>query len=532
MVVLNSENIWQKFYALLLQHKEFKFFIEKRSTFEINIKKPFPLARLLLQHFPNKEDEILSCIKAATQIPQAYLPLFPIFIKGTQFFSLKEMSALGIIPIAFSEKEKLLAIALFDPFFSSDLKKGFKKTGVRIVPFLSPLTSIRSCIDMLHLTNADAYDAAFPAKDIVDFVDRIINEAAKNGASDIHIEGLSAWSRVRFRIDGYCRAVYSFSLDFHPAIISRIKIMASMDISDKRRPQDGQFNIKTGLQYSLDVRVSSLPTVDGEKIALRLLDSSKIPDNIYQLGFEQRDLELLEKLLSQKEGLILVTGPTGSGKSTTLHALIKKVNVLTLNVTTIEDPVERFHEGINQVEVDERAGRTFEVVLRSLLRQDPDIILVGEIRDSETAHLVMRAALTGHLVLSTLHTDDAANAPLRLIEMGVPPFLIVSSLKAVVSQRLIRLLCPLCKKPDSNSPVGCSYCGGRGFHGRVGVFEYLPITERVQELLLHKAPVQKIRTQARKEGMRTLVENGMLKVERGLTTYEEILSISSGRTGI
>lgn len=301
-----------------------------------------------------------------------------------------------------------------------------------------------------------------------------------------------------------------------------------MDISDKRRPQDGRFCLQKK-QSPLDVRVASIPTLYGEKVVLRLLGSSYIPTNIDQLGLKEEVMTLIFKLLSKREGLLLVTGPTGSGKTTTLHALIDEIDADSLNVTTIEDPIERTHWGVNQIQVDEKAGRSFNVVLRALLRQDPDVILVGEIRDTETAHLAVRAALTGHLVLSTLHTEDAASAPLRLMEMGVPPFLVVSALKAVISQRLVRRVCPHCKNnvESNKSLIGCPSCGGTGFSGRIGVFECLYVSNAIRKLLFQETPVQFIREQAHKEGMESLLEDGIQKVRKGLTTMKEIASLSS-----
>ncbi len=348
-------------------------------------------------------------------------------------------------------------------------------------------------------------------------------------ASDIHVEPFADFSRIRYRVDGCCYPMYVFSPDFHPSVISRIKLLASMDIAEKRLPQDGRFCLHPSLSMPIDVRVSSLPTLYGEKLVLRLLDPSASPENIEKLGLGSSELDQLRNILNKGEGMFLVTGPTGSGKSTTLHALIDEMNADVLNITTVEDPVERTHEGVTQVQVDEKTGRSFHSVLRSILRQDPDVIMVGEIRDPETAQLAMRAALTGHFVLSSLHTEDAASAPLRLMEMGVPPFLVVSALKAVLSQRLIRLLCPYCKEVLSDISVGkkytargCHYCQGTGYKGRTGVFELMFITQNIRRLLLQEEPTQLLRVQAKKEGMKTLSENAMEKVYLGETSVEEI----------
>ncbi len=525
--VIVSDLSWNRFCIFLSHIEEFHDFLQQKVSF-YNKKAPFLLARLLLQYFPHKEEDIFSCIKAATHMPEAYLPLFPPISEFKELFPYKSMIDMDIVPLLFSSEENKLVIALFDPFLPKNIITKLDLHKFDIVAFLAPLTRIRTSIERLRFSLKLKESSSLSSNDAVKFVDCILHEAVEKQASDIHIEQLSDWSRVRFRVDGFCHTEYVFSSSFHSTVISRIKVMSSMDISDKRRPQDGRFCLQKK-QSPLDVRVASIPTLYGEKVVLRLLGSSYIPTNIDQLGLKEEVMTLIFKLLSKREGLLLVTGPTGSGKTTTLHALIDEIDADSLNVTTIEDPIERTHWGVNQIQVDEKAGRSFNVVLRALLRQDPDVILVGEIRDTETAHLAVRAALTGHLVLSTLHTEDAASAPLRLMEMGVPPFLVVSALKAVISQRLVRRVCPHCKNnvESNKSLIGCPSCGGTGFSGRIGVFECLYVSNAIRKLLFQETPVQFIREQAHKEGMESLLEDGIQKVRKGLTTMKEIASLSS-----
>ncbi|MDI9369371.1 MAG: GspE/PulE family protein [Synergistota bacterium] len=377
---------------------------------------------------------------------------------------------------------------------------------------------------------------------VVQLVNNVIEQAVREHCSDIHIEPFERSARVRYRIDGALYNALDYQKVLHPALTSRLKIMSGMDISERRRPQDGRILIKI-LGRRVDLRVSSLPTVYGEKIVIRILDQEKAMVGLKRLGLEEDDKEKLDYICEAPNGVVLVTGPTGSGKSTTLYSILEQINRPEVNIITVEDPVEYSMYGISQVQVNERAGLTFESTLRSILRQDPDKIMVGEIRDGLTAQLAIRAALTGHLVLSTLHTNDAPSAPIRLSDMGIAPFLVSSSLIAIIAQRLVRALCPSCKEeyliPDpvcatlglpagtkGFKPVGCNDCRGLGYRGRQGIFEILVVTESIRELIVNGASADVIRKEAIRLGMKTLREAGVQKVASGVTSVEDVMSIT------
>lgn len=381
---------------------------------------------------------------------------------------------------------------------------------------------------------------------IISIVNSLFTQAVREGASDIHIEPQEKVLRVRFRIDGILREIVAFTRDIHAAIVSRIKIMGNMDIAEKRLPQDGRINIvEQGRE--IDIRVSTLPTIFGEKAVLRILDKAAAILDINKLGFSAGNLERYRRLYSQSYGMILVTGPTGSGKSTTLYSTLSEINTIGRNTITIEDPVEYRLEGANQVQVNPKAGLTFSSGLRSILRQDPNIVMVGEIRDAETADIAIRAALTGHLVLSTLHTNDAAGALTRLIDMGIEPFLVSSAVLGVLAQRLVRVICPKCKKrytpePDSlerlylgiarDLPIelykgqGCAHCGFTGYRGRMGIHEVMPISPHIREMISRHATADEITLCAGKAGMVSMKEDGIQKALAGMTTIEEVMRVA------
>ncbi len=380
---------------------------------------------------------------------------------------------------------------------------------------------------------------------VVKLVNFIIAEAIKQGASDIHVEPQRNKVWVRFRVDGVLRDVMSPPKHLRAALASRLKVMADMDIAERRKPQDGRVNLVADGR-GVDLRVSTLPTMHGEKIVMRVLDQSAASIGLSRLGFQSETLRLWEGAVEKPYGMLLVTGPTGSGKTTTLYATLSKINTLDRNIVTVEDPVEYQLARINQVQVNPKAGLTFASGLRSILRQDPDIVMVGEIRDRETAEIAVQAALTGHLVLSTLHTNDAAGAVTRLVDMGVEPFLISSSVIAVVAQRLARAICPRCKvaysppaealgrlglEARAESGVvfyrgrGCDNCRGGGYRGRIGIFELLVLSDTVREMVVARAPAPEIKAQAVREGMRTLRDDGMEKVLAGVSTIDEILRV-------
>lgn len=378
----------------------------------------------------------------------------------------------------------------------------------------------------------------------VKLVNHIISRAVNERASDIHIEPQEKDMRIRYRIDGVLHDVMHSPKSIQAGVLSRFKIMASLDISEARKPQDGHCDLNVGGRV-VDFRVATLPTVYGERVTLRVLEKESILLDLDDLGFLPRSLERFKEAFSKPYGAILVTGPTGSGKSTTLYATLNVLNVEAKNIVTIEDPVEYRLAGINQIQIDPKAGLSFAKGLRSILRTSPDIIMVGEIRDRETAQIAIEAALTGHLVLSTLHTNDAPSAITRLTEMGIPPFLIASAVTCVQAQRLARRLCKECKEPYQPSadalervgfPMrdgiptlykakGCPKCNGTGYKGRVGVYEVMPITEEIKNLAIKRAPKEEIKRVAVEQGMLTLRQDGYEKVLLGITSIEEILRV-------
>ena len=375
---------------------------------------------------------------------------------------------------------------------------------------------------------------------VIQLVNQVIEQAVREGASDIHIEPFEKNTRVRYRIDGQLFNAFDFPKHLHPAVSSRMKIMSAMDISEKRRPQDGRILIKV-LGRRVDLRVSSLPTIYGEKIVIRILDQGNAMVGLTKLGLDADDKLLVDQVCNAPYGIVLVTGPTGSGKSTTLYSVLEQINRPEVNVVTVEDPVEYTIFGIGQVQVNERAGLNFNNTLRSILRQDPDKIMVGEIRDGETAQLAIRAALTGHLVLSTLHTNDAPSAAIRLIDMGIQPFLVSSSLLTVIAQRLVRSLCSACKEeyelPEKVAetldvpagtkvfrPVGCNECRGTGYRGRSAIFEIMAITDSIRQLIVSGASADVLRKEALNNGMKSLRKSGIRKILEGRTSVEEVLT--------
>jgi type IV pilus assembly protein PilB len=378
---------------------------------------------------------------------------------------------------------------------------------------------------------------------IVKLVNSLIADAVRKGASDIHIEPYEKSLRVRFRIDGALYEMMAPPFKFKAAILSRLKIMAELDIAERRVPQDGRIKIKV-LNRMIDLRVSSLPTIFGEKIVMRILDKGNLNIDLEKLGFESHSMEAFVKAISNPYGMVLVTGPTGSGKTTTLYSALSRINTPDVNVMTAEDPVEYNLDGVNQVPINEGVGLTFAAALKAFLRQDPNIIMVGEIRDLDTASIATKAALTGHLVLSTLHTNDAPSAIGRLIDMGIEPFLVASSVNLVLAQRLVRRPCSSCRQKvqvhdetllelgvDKKKAAefefmegkGCVECSNTGYRGRQGVYEVMPISNAIRDLILDRASAAVIQRKAIDEGMLTLRADGLMKLKRAATTVEEIL---------
>jgi type IV pilus assembly protein PilB len=473
-----------------------------------------------------------------------------------------------IIPLG--KEGSTLKIAISDPsniFALEDLKF---LTGCHIQLFLSAERELKEALDFHYglvstLTEAledfkglevdyiqpeeevDSANLEIAAKEapVVKLTNLLLLDAIKRGASDIHFETYDRAFRVRYRIDGILYEIMNPPVKLKNALISRIKIMSNLNIAERRLPQDGRLKLRFGESREMDFRVSILPTLFGEKVVMRLLDKSNLQGNLEKLGFEPEVMGKYREAIHKPYGMILVTGPTGSGKSTTLYSTLSELNKTTSNISTAEDPVELNVFGINQVQIHEDIGLTFSSVLRSFLRQDPDIIMVGEIRDKDTAEIAIKAALTGHLVLSTLHTNDAPNTVTRLLDMGVEPFLVASSLNLVVAQRLVRKLCPNCKKRVESSsdllkeynltpadhnlaePVGCPVCNFSGYKGRVALYEVLPFFEQLKELIFERASAADIKKVARSEGMKTLRESGITKVLEGITTLEEVIRVTN-----
>lgn len=384
-------------------------------------------------------------------------------------------------------------------------------------------------------------------KPLVKLVDSIIGDAIRRGCSDIHIETYEKRIRVRSRLDGNLQEMSPLPFKYRAAIVSRIKIMADLDISERRLPQDGRIKVKFG-DRAVDLRVSVLPTIFGEKVVMRILDPGSVNVDLTKLGFPQHSLKEFEKTIHLPYGMILVTGPTGSGKTTTLYSALKQINTTDINIMTAEDPVEFNFEGINQVAVKSEIGLTFAASLRSFLRQDPDVIMVGEIRDTETAEIAVRAALTGHLVFSTLHTNDAPSTIDRLIDMDIPNYLVASCVRLIMAQRMVRKICSNCKHqvqiPSETLQMlgfadneikdlkvyegtGCSECNNTGYSGRTGIFEVMPMTSTIERMIVSGASSAEIRQQAITEGMLTLRIAALEKLKKGITTIGEVLAVTS-----
>jgi type IV pilus assembly protein PilB len=482
-----------------------------------------------------------------------------------------------LLPFQYDEKQNTISVAMADALDFQVIDFLEKKTGKTIKPFMAIKGEILTAMNNAYTQNIGAdvsaalketgtneiktYEAGHLGEvireaPIAQIVSAILEQAMRLRASDVHIEPQDLDTRVRYRVDGVLQERLLLPNRLHDAVISRIKILGDMKIDEKRIPQDGRFNFKMG-DSEVDLRVSSLPTVHGEKIVMRLLKKSGGVPTLPELGLRGLGLKNLEANVLRPHGIILVTGPTGSGKTTTLYAVLTKLNNAKVNILTLEDPVEYQIAGVNQVQINPVAGLTFATGLRSFLRQDPNVMLVGEIRDRETTELAIQAALTGHLVFSTLHTNNAAGAIPRLIDLGAEPFLVVSALNAIVGQRIARKICPTCKeeyKPEEaviqnvrdilgdllgtdkevtlfrgkgtmgNDP--CTTCQGTGYLGRIGIFEVFTMTDPISRMTLSRSPMKDIEDQAIKEGMITLKQDGYLKALEGTTSIEEVLRVA------
>jgi general secretion pathway protein E len=391
---------------------------------------------------------------------------------------------------------------------------------------------VENAVDLTRLMQdlpavEDLLEAANDAP-IIRMLNALLTQAAKDGASDIHIEPYERSSSVRFRVDGTLREVVQPNRALHAALISRLKIMAELDIAEKRLPQDGRISLRIG-QRAIDVRVSTLPSAHGERAVLRLLDKSESMFSLEALGMSGDVLTEFHRLIQQPHGIVLVTGPTGSGKTTTLYASLARMETDTTNILTVEDPVEYELPGIGQTQVNPKIELTFAKALRAILRQDPDVIMIGEIRDYETAQIAIQASLTGHLVLATVHTNDAPSSVTRLIDMGVEPYLLSSSLLGVLAQRLVRKLCTACKKQDARGrwhPVGCAQCSMTGYRGRTGVYELMTVDDKVAALIHSRAAESQLFVAAEAAGLRAMREDGERLVTEGITSPEEVMRVT------
>jgi type II secretion system protein E len=515
-----------------------------------------------------REDDFLKALAGAMNLPYVRAGDLTIEKAALERLPTKAVFQYNVLPIAM--EEGALRVATNDPFMPGLMDALRMAAGLKIRLALSTGADIDKAAKKLYGVGAETLDRMMqdgrievaPEEDlgkqdlseldqeasVVKFVNQIIWEAYKDRATDIHLEPQEMDLRIRYRVDGVLHQtpVPATLKRFQASIISRIKVMGNMDIAEKRLPQDGRISLRIHGE-EIDVRVSTMPTVYGESVSLRLLMRSSGMLGMDRLGLEDRDAQILLKLISKPHGILLVTGPTGSGKSTSLYAWLHTINSVDLRILTIEDPIEYEMAGVNQIHVKPEIGLTFAVGLRHILRQDPDVIMVGEIRDKETAEIAIRAALTGHLVFSTLHTNDSPGAVTRLTDMGIEPFLIASSVEGLVAQRLVRRLCPKCRRPwkideaflDSigfpkerlpegtiYEAAGCEECRGTGFRGRTGIYEILVISDYIRPLVVSRAASSTIKQEAIKHGMRTLREDGWTKVLKGVTTLEEVLRVS------
>jgi len=518
-------------------------------------------------------EEALARAKAALyNIPFIDLGVTPASPEAVTLIAQEVAERFKIYPVSVDKLSKSMVIAMADPLDLSAIEFVEQKTGLRVKPQAATPSKVLEFIETRYSTTLSK-EVTEALKDvstdqekaktldlgktglireekIAEIVSHILDFAMRARASDVHIEPQEKSTRVRYRIDGILQEKLTIPKELHDSLISRIKILSGMKIDEKRIPQDGRFNFKAG-DNEVDLRVSSLPTTWGEKIVMRLLKKSGGVPELAELGLRGRGLKNLQDAILRPHGIIIICGPTGSGKTTTLYSVISKINTSKVNIVTLEDPIEYKIPGVNQVQINPAAGLTFASGLRSFLRQDPNIILVGEIRDRETADLAIQAALTGHLVFSTLHTNNASGALPRLLDMGAEPYLLASSMTAIVAQRVGRKIHEKCKvayEPDPKimtdmknilGPLwpqdrdgklykgqGDTECGDTGYLGRVGLFEVLPVSEKISSLILQRSSASEIEKVAREEGMITLKQDGYLKVLEGITTIDEVLRVA------
>ena len=540
----------------------------EKLTEALNIQKETGkrLGQVLIEMEHISEEEMAFALAMQLKIPYIDLSDYSIRTEVLESIPLEVTRKFLCIPIAL--ENKILNVAMADPLDLNIIKDLQFITGYSIQPSISTPSQIFDSLQKHYHPEKTLVEVAteFSSDEVMEFlpeesvqeeketiddlqdspfikmVDLIIKNAIKRGASDVHIEAQENQVRVRNRIDGVLQDSIKLPKWTQPIIISRIKVLGGMDISIKRLPQDGRIKVRSK-NVSVDLRVSTLPTYYGEKAVIRILNKEETFLSLEQLGFDEKNRGILGNFIRQPQGMILITGPTGSGKTSTLYAFMSEIRSEEVNIITVEDPVEYELGGINQVQINEKVGLTFPFILRSILRQDPNVIMIGEIRDMETAEIALQSALTGHLVFSTLHTNDAPSAVTRLIDIGMPPYLIASSLLCIVAQRLVRKICPDCKEeyiPDSDLLVrlnldknelpfkfyrgsGCSTCGNIGFKGRTVIEEVMVMGHKVRELINASAPVDIIREAAMATGMTSLGGNGLKKIEMGETTIDEVL---------
>lgn len=534
-----------------------------------------PQEEIITQESLSSEDDLARAKATLYEIPFIELEQTPISPEALSILPQSVAIRFSLVPIALDKEKNQVTLAMKNPLDVAAIEFVEQKTGLRAKPVAASPSAVDRLINEryalglskevtqalketgpeggIRTIDITQLDQVIREAPIAKIVKELLGFAVKSRASDIHIESEERGTRIRYRIDGILQEKFRMPHQFHDFLVSRIKILSGMKIDEKRVPQDGRFNFKTGKE-EVDLRVSSLPTVYGEKIVMRLLKKTGGVPSLSELGLRGQALKNLENAILRPHGIIIVCGPTGSGKTTTLYSVLSRINSPKVNITALEDPVEYQIPGVNQVQVNAAAGLTFASGLRAFLRQDPNIIMVGEIRDAETTGLAIQAALTGHLVFSTLHTNDASGALPRLLDMGAEPFLLASTMTAVVAQRVVRRIHEQCKgayepptaivddmkqvlgplmpplPPDGKIKLyrgkGDTEDGNTGYLGRVGIFEVMPITEKIGRLILERQPASQIDKQAKEEGMISMKQDGYLKALEGTTTIEEALRVA------
>jgi type IV pilus assembly protein PilB len=517
-----------------------------------------PTGLVLVEQGVLRHDQLARVVAERFGLDYIDLAVYDLDMGAVSLLSAETAKRYQAVPVGFAEDGALL-LAMADPTNVLTIDDIAMMTGRRVRPAAASVEDLNLLLARLARMDESIEDIVDDEVDadaetdlhleegeqdapIIKLVHSIVAQAVQQGASDIHVNPEEGDTRVQFRVDGVLYPAATIKRKMAMGVVSRIKIMADMDISEKRMPQDGRFALTVDGRR-VDIRVVTLPLVYGEGVVLRILDRGMVIQTLESLGMREAELDRFVRAIKKPNGAVLVTGPTGSGKSTTLYAALNALNDGERSILTIEDPVEQRIQGIKQMQIAPKAGVTFDVGLRSMLRADPDVIMVGEIRDRETAHIAVEAALTGHLVLSTLHTRDAPSALGRLIDMGIEPFLVSSAIDCIVAQRLVRMLCTHCKRPlhvsdavlaehgltgvQPYEPVGCSRCGGAGYRGRMGLYEVMSVSERIRSLILERGSVDDMVAIAVEEGMLRLRDDGMHKVREGLTSIAEVERITA-----